>query len=182
VKILGISGTLIGSKTISITQYLMNEIKRQYPEFELEMINLKGFQLDFCDGRPQTEYNNDTQEIIEKFEKADGYVLGTTIIHGSIPGALKNLFDLIPISIFENKTIALVANGGNPQHSLAIENHLIPIIDYLKMNTLPNQVFALSSDFNSQNELNNPEIQDQLIQLAKDYGVIVNQSIQKMKS
>ncbi|NWQ42841.1 NAD(P)H-dependent oxidoreductase [Bacillus sp. EB106-08-02-XG196] len=181
-KILGISGTLIGSKTIIITKYLMNEIKRQYPEFELEMINLKDFQLDFCDGRPQTEYNNDTQEIIKKFENADGYVLGTTIIHNSIPGALKNLFDLIPVSIFENKTIALVANGGNPQHSQAIENHLIPITNYLKMKTLPNQVFAVSSDFNCQNELNNPEIQDQFIRLVKNYGEIVKQNTQEMKS
>jgi NAD(P)H-dependent FMN reductase len=169
-KILGLSGTLVGSKTILITQYLMNEIKRQYPDLKMELIDLKVFQLDFCDGRQTLQYNEDTQAIIAKFENADGYVLGTTILHGSIPGALKNLFDLIPASIFEGKTIALAATGGNPQHSKAVENHLIPITNYLKMNTLPNYVFAASSDFNSLNELENPEIQDQLMKLAKDYG------------
>jgi NAD(P)H-dependent FMN reductase len=156
----------------------MNEIKKQYPEYEVEMIDLKDFQLDFCDGRPLPKYNDDTQAIIAKFEKADGYILGTTIIHGSIPGALKNLFDLIPVSIFEGKTIALAATGGNPLHSQAIENHLKPITNYLKMNTLPEYVFAASSDFNPQNELKNPEIQHQLINLAKDYGEMCKQKVQ----
>jgi NAD(P)H-dependent FMN reductase len=169
-KILGISGTLVGSKTLVITQYLVNEIKRQYPDFEMEMIDLKDYRLDFCDGRPILQYNDDTQAILAKFENADAYVLGTTIIHGSIPGALKNLFDVLPTTVFEGKTIALAANGGNPQHSKAIEDHLKPITNYLKMNTVPNYVFATSGDFNSFNELENPEIREQLIYIAKEFG------------
>jgi NAD(P)H-dependent FMN reductase len=176
-KILGLSGTLVGSKTVLITQYLMNEIKRQYPDYEMELIDLKDFQLDFCDGRTSSHYNEDTQRMIEKFENADGYVLGTTILHGSIPGALKNLFDLIPAAIFEGKTIALAATGGNPQHSKAIEDHLKPITNYLKMNTLPSYVFATSGDFNSLNELENPEIREQLMNLAKDYGEKCKQKV-----
>jgi NAD(P)H-dependent FMN reductase len=178
VKILGISGTLVGSKTILITQYLMKEIQRQYPDYEMEMIDLKEFKLDFCDGRPTLQYNDDTQAVIAKFENADAYVIGTTILHGSIPGALKNLFDVIPAAIFEGKTIALAATGGNPEHSKAIENHLKPITDYLKMDTLPNYVFAASSDFNSLNKLENPEIQDQLMKLAKEYGEKCKQVVQ----
>jgi NAD(P)H-dependent FMN reductase len=177
VKILGISGTLVGSKTRIITQYLMNEIKRQYPDFELELIDLKDFQLDFCDGRPTIHYNEDTQAIIAKCENADAYVVGTTIIHGSIPGALKNLFDVIPATVFEGKTVALAANGGNPQHSKAIEDHLKPITNYLKMNTISNYVFATSGDFNSLNELNNPEIQDQVMQLVQEYGEKCKQKV-----
>lgn len=177
VKILGISGTLVGSKTIIITQYLMKEIKRQYPDFEMELLDLKDYQLDFCDGRPILHYNDDTQAIIAKFENADAYVLGTTIIHGSIPGALKNLFDVIPATVFEGKTIVLGANGGNPQHSKAIEDHLKPITNYLKMKTIPNYVFATSGDFNSFNEVESLEIRDQLIEIAKDFGQHCKQKV-----
>jgi NAD(P)H-dependent FMN reductase len=177
VKILGISGTLVGSKTRIITQYLVNEIERQYPDFEMEMIDLKDYQLDFCDGRPILHYNDHTRAIIAKFENADAYVLGTTIIHGSIPGALKNLFDVIPMTVFEGKTIALAANGGNPQHGKAIEDHLKPITNYLKMNTVPNYVFATSGDFNSFNKLDNLEIREQLMSIAKVFGEKCKQKV-----
>jgi len=173
VKIIGISGTLVGSKTKIITEILLNEVKNQHPEFEVDMVDLKNFSLDFCDGRPLSQYNEETQGLISKLEKVDGYVLGTTIMHGSIPGALKNLFDLVPPSIFEGKPIVLVANGGNPEHSLAIEKHLKPITDYLKMKNLANYVFVTSKDFNLQNEMDNPDIQEQIRCLAKEYGELL---------
>jgi len=167
----------VGSKTSVVTEYLINQIKKQYPEFEIELIDLKDFKLDFCDGRPLEKYNDDTKAIIGKIDGADGYILGTTILHGSIPGALKNLLDLVPIQSLEAKPIALVANGGNPEHSQAIDKHLKPIIHYFKMNTLPTDVFVTSNDFNQQNQLNNPEIQEQLMVLAKDFGERCNQKV-----
>ncbi len=169
-KILAISGTLVGSKTCIVTEYLLQQLKNQHSKMEFEMIDLKDFQLNFCDGRPLEKYNDDTQRIINKVENADGYILGTTILHGSIPGALKNLFDLIPVPALEGKPIALVANGGNPEHAQAIEKHLKPILSYLKMNTLPNDVFVTSADFNDRNEISNPETQEQLKMLAQAYG------------
>lgn len=172
-KIIGISGTLVGLKTKIVTEFLLNEVKNQYPEYEVELVDLKNFSLDFCDGRPITQYNEYTQVLISKMEKADGYILGTTIMHGSIPGILKNLFDLIPPTILEGKPIALAANGGNPEHAQAIEKHLKPITDYLKMKNVANYVFATSKDFNLQNEIDNPEIQDQIRNLAKEYGELL---------
>lgn len=167
----------MGSKTSVITKYLVNQMKKQYPEFQVDLIDLKDYQLDFCDGRPLEKYTADTQAIIEKIDAADGFILGTTILHGSIPGALKNLLDLVPVQSFEAKPIALVANGGNPEHSQAIEKHLKPIIHYLKMNALPNDVFVTSNDFNQQNELNNPDIQEQLMILARDLGEKCKQKV-----
>lgn len=179
VKILGVSGTLVGSKTRILTEVLLNEVKNKYPEFEVEMIDLKDFQLDFCDGRPLSNYNYDTQAITAKFENADGYIIGTTILHGSIPGALKNLFDVIPMTIFEGKTIALAATGGNSEHKHAVEKHLTPIIHYLKMNTVPDYVFATSSDFNTQNEWTNPEMRYQTLNLVREFGEMCKQKVLK---
>ncbi|MCM3587870.1 NAD(P)H-dependent oxidoreductase [Mesobacillus maritimus] len=171
-KILGMSGTLVGSKTSIVTEYLLKQIKKQNPEVEIEWVDLKDYSLDFCDGRPIEKYNEDTQRIISKVASADGYVLGTTILHGSIPGALKNLFDLIPGHVLGGKPIALVANGGNPEHQQAIEKHLKPILSYLNMKVLPNDVFVTSSDFNEKNEIKNPEILEQLLLLARDYDEV----------
>ncbi|KKK36890.1 hypothetical protein WQ57_16745 [Mesobacillus campisalis] len=176
-KVLVISGTLVGSKTLVATEYLLKQLKRQSPEMEIELVNLKEFKLDFCDGRQLEKYNGDTRLVIKQIENADGYVLGTTILHGSIPGALKNLFDLIPFPALEGKPIALVANGGNPEHSQAIEKHLRPMLHYLKMKLLPHDVFLTSSDFNEENEIHQPERQEQLMLLARDFKELCNQTL-----
>ncbi len=152
-KVLGISGTLVGSKTSILVDSLLKQLQQTLPDVEVELLDLKNYQLDFCDGRPTMKYSNETQAVIEKITQADAFIIGTTILHGSMPGALKNLFELVPIPAFTNKCVAFAANGGNHLHYLAIENYVKPVANYLKMFVLPEYAFALSSDFNELNEL-----------------------------
>ncbi|MEK3937089.1 NAD(P)H-dependent oxidoreductase [Sporosarcina sp. FSL W7-1349] len=152
-KVVGISGTLVGSKTRVLVEHLMQQVKQQYPECETDLVDLKEYSLELCDGRPTEQYGSDTKEVIRKIEEADAFLIGTTILHGSMPGALKNLFELVPVSAFSDKFTAFAANGGNPLHYLAIENYVKPIASYLKMWSLPEYLFVLSSDFNKENRL-----------------------------
>lgn len=157
-KILGISGTLVGSKTGVLVETLLDQVKHNLADVEVEFLDLKHYQMDFCDGRFVSDYSSDTQEVIRKIEEADAFIIGTTIMHGSIPGVLKNLFDIVPTSAFANKCVMFTANGGNPLHYLAVESYLKPIANYLKMFVLPEYVFALPSDFEKGNQLNEEKI------------------------
>lgn len=157
-KVLGISGTLVGSKTVALVGALLNQLQHNLSDVQVELIDLKDYDMNFCDGRFVSDYNQDTQTIIRKIQEADAFIIGTTIIHGSIPGALKNLFDVVPTAAFENKCVMFTANGGNPLHYLAVENYLKPIANYLKMFVLPQYVFALSGDFEKDNTLKKDKI------------------------
>src|SRR4051812_16832498 len=95
-KILGISGTITGSKTLIVVNEVINMIKKMNPEVETEILDLKQFDVQFCDGRPPSEYTGDTKKVIDMISSADSYIIGTPIFQGSFSGALKNLIDLVP--------------------------------------------------------------------------------------
>lgn len=153
-KVLGISGTLVGSKTKLIVEASLAIL--QGPDVEVELVDFKGLQLDFCDGRPNEAYSEDVQALMKKVAEADAFVIGTTILHGSMPGVLKNFFELMPMDAFANKSVFFVANGGNHLHYLAVENYVKPVANYLNMYAYPAYAFILSSEFDAQNNIIEP--------------------------
>ena len=172
-KILGISGTLVGSKTSLLVNMLVETLQQNMPNAEVEFLDLKNYQLDFCDGRPIGKYSDDTQKVIQQITEADAYIIGTTILHGSMPGVLKNLFELVPTQHFSNKCVLFAATGGNHLHYLAIENYVKPVANYLKMFAYPEYVFATSADFNEQNELHEKN-SNELTDLVTSYVTYLN--------
>lgn len=72
----------------------------------------------------------------------------------SIPGALKNVFDLLPVNAFRDKVIGLVATAGSSKHYLIPEMHLKPILSYMKAHTMQTYVFIEEKDFSNQQIVN----------------------------
>ncbi|PUB16854.1 NADPH-dependent FMN reductase [Paenisporosarcina sp. OV554] len=166
-KILLIDGTIIGSKTGAILEQVKVYIEQLNSELNLEIMKLADFNHQFVDGRPLGEYNEDMQRIVHKFEEADGYVLATPIFQGSIPGVLKNAFDLLHPRTMRYKPVSIVANGGTFQHHLVIENQLKPILDYFRCLVTPNYVYTTSSHFGEGNVIIDEDVHDRLRELAR---------------
>lgn len=61
-RLLGISGTITGSKTLVVVNKVLDELKSIHPEIEVELLDLKNFDLQFCDGRHPSDYNDDTKK------------------------------------------------------------------------------------------------------------------------
>ncbi|MGQ3380783.1 NADPH-dependent FMN reductase [Priestia endophytica] len=167
-KLLGISGTITGSKTAIVIQNLLEEVKRNNPEIEVELLDMKNYDVQFCDGRNPSTYNEDTRKVIDIVSSADFYIIGTPIFQGSITGVLKNLFDLIPPTSFRNKVMGFAATGGTYQHYLVIENQLKPIAGYFRSFVAPSYVYAHNSHFNDQKELVDEEVITRVNNLAKE--------------
>lgn len=163
-KIAVISGTLVGSKPGILANEAVERLKQR--NVEVVSINFKDYNLEFCDGRRIEHYNQDTQEVIRLLEGVQGVIISTTILHGSIPGVLKNFFEVVPISTFENKVMGFIASAGNERHYLALEQSLKPLASYLNAFSLPNYVFSMGSDFNQANELVNEDIANELDSLV----------------
>ncbi|MCM3726315.1 NAD(P)H-dependent oxidoreductase [Neobacillus cucumis] len=177
-KLLGISGTITGSKTKIVVEKVLEEVKKNHPEVEVELLDLKQFDIQFCDGRNPSTYTGDTRKVIDLVSSADFYIIGTPIFQGSITGALKNLFDLIPPKDFRNKVMGFVANGGTYQHYLVIENQLKPIASYFRAYVAPGFVYAHNDHFNSQNELVDQEVLERILALSEE--VVLMQKALKM--
>lgn len=171
-KLLGISGTITGSKTKVVVQKVLDEVKQQYPDVQVEMLDLKQYDVQFCDGRDPATYTGDTKKVIDLVKEADFYVIGTPIFQGSITGALKNLFDLVPPQNFRHKVMGLVATGGTYQHYLVIENQLKPIAGYLRAYVVPGSVYAHNDHFNEENEIIDEDVLKRITALSEEVVTI----------
>ncbi|WP_424768210.1 NADPH-dependent FMN reductase [Paenibacillus sp. sgz302251] len=152
-KLVGISGTVTGTKTSIIVQYVLDQVKKKYPDVNVEYVDLKTVDLQFCDGRDPHTYSGNTKEVIEQLLSADFFLIGTPIFRSSMTGALKNLFDLVPDEVFRNKVIGFVANGGTYQHYLVVENQVKPVAGYFRAFVTPSYVYVTNEHFNKENEI-----------------------------
>jgi MsuE subfamily FMN reductase len=145
-KLLGISGSLSGGKTLKAVKQAV-EFAELHANIETEIINLRDYDLQFCDGRVPWSYVGDTKILIDKIIKADAYIVGTPIYRGSLTGALKNVFDLIPNDALRGKIIGFIATGGTYHHYLAIEHQLNPLANYFRAHVVPGGVYAHNDHF-----------------------------------
>jgi len=166
-KILFVDGTIIGSKTGVVLNSVKHYIEQTGCGFDLELISLKDYNHEFVDGRPASDYNQDMQDLVKKFEEADGYILATPIFQGSIPGVLKNTFDMLHPKTMRYKPVSIVANGGTYRHHLVVENQLKPILDYFRCLVTPNYVYTHANHFDENNTIINEDVHNRLRELAR---------------
>ncbi|MBK5458103.1 NADPH-dependent FMN reductase [Peribacillus sp. TH27] len=167
-KLLGISGTVVGAKTCVVVQKILEEVKKTHPEVDVELLDLRNYSVSLCDGRDLSSYSDDTKKVVDIVSSADFYIIGTPIFQGSLSGALKNLFDLVHPQILRNKVMGFIATGGTYQHYLVIENQLKPIAGYFRTFVAPGSVYVHTDHFNKQNEIVDEEVLSRISDLAKE--------------
>lgn len=167
-KLLGISGTIVGSKTAIAVNHVLERVKQRHPDVETELLDMKQYDVQFCDGRNPADYAGDTKTVIDKVASADFYVIGTPIFQASITGVLKNLFDLVPVDAMYGKVMGFVANGGTYQHFLVVENQLRPIAGFFRAYVAPGYVYLQDAHFNDKREIADPDALRRLSGLADE--------------
>src|SRR5699024_2085255 len=104
-KIVLINGSIVGSNTQTAIEKVKNIFAKNYSDDKLTVIDLAKYDLPFSDGRNYFEYDGDAKEVTTKIMEADALVIGTPVFQASIPGTLKNIFDLLPLDALRNKTV-----------------------------------------------------------------------------
>jgi FMN reductase len=163
-KILLVDGTVFGRKTGAVLQQVQRYIADLNTDLELEILYFSDLKHQILDGSP---LNDDMKMMIQKFEEADGYIFASPIFQASIPGVLKNAFDMIPPKALRYKPAAMVGNGGTYQHHLVLENQLKPILDYFRCLVTPNYVYTHADHFDAENKIVDEEIHTRLKELAR---------------
>src|SRR5690625_8031300 len=110
-KIVGLSGSIVGSKTRTAMDYTVNSMTEKYPDAEVTLIDLADYDVQFSDGRNYLEYENDTGLITKMIMEADSIIVGTPIFQASIPATLKNIFDLLPVHAFQDKVVSMLVTA-----------------------------------------------------------------------
>ena len=167
-KVIGLSGTIIGEKTAKSVEEVLTAIKNVDNQLEMELIDLRNYDVEFVRGVPFSSYNEDTQSVVNKLNDADIIIIGTPIYQASIPGVLKNLFDHLAPDCFKGKVVGVVTNGGSEKHFLVTEYQLKPILSYFKAILPFNNVFLHTSCFGPGNKIVNEEENTRIQALAQE--------------
>jgi len=167
-KLVGVSGSLIGTKTSKMVFDVLSAAKKVDPTIETELVDLKDYEVEFVKGTPLLYYNEDTITVVNKILSADILLFGTPIYQASISGVLKNLLDHFPTDSFKSKVTGIVSTGGSHKHFLVSEYHLRPILTFLKGVVPTTSVFVHNEDFNDDNEIVSNNVLNRMQTLAEE--------------
>jgi FMN reductase len=111
------------------------------------LIDLGERRISLADGREPDSFGDDTGAVVEAVESADVVVFATPVYRGSMTGALKNLFDLLPVPALQAKVVALVAMGGSDHHFLGADRHMRDVLTFFGALVVPVSVYLTGADF-----------------------------------
>ena len=178
-KVLAIASSIVGSKTRTAMNAVVDEFKKSYVNVEIELLDLAELDIQFSDGRNYLEYEGDSGRITKAMMEADAIVIGTPIFQASIPATLKNLFDLLPVNALRDKIVSMVITAGSPKHFLIAEQQLKPILSYMKAQIIQTYVFIEEKDFHRK-EIINDDIFFRIARLVED-TVVLTESYAKIR-
>jgi FMN reductase len=112
-----------------------------------QVIDLGEQRVSFADGRAPSSFPDDTGAVIEAIELADVVVFATPVYRGSMTGALKNVFDLLPVQALAGKVVALVAMGASDHHFLGADRHWRDILTFFGALPIPASAYLTGADF-----------------------------------
>ena len=147
-KVLIIQGSLNPKSKTAIVIREAEKILDSSNGIEFQTLDLRSFNMQFCDGRKLQEYNSDTQKAYEMVDKADGLIIGMPVYCFSVSGPLKNFID-ITSSAMEKKVAGIICTTGSSMSYLASAD-LAKILAY-ESHVLSIQPVVCSSyeDFNN---------------------------------
>ena len=117
-NILIIQGSLNPHSKTAIVTGEAEKILDGFDNIEFQTLDLRSFNMQFCDGRKLQEYNSDTRKAYEMVDKADGLVIGMPVYCYSVSGPLKNFID-ITSSAMERKAAGIFCTTGSSMSYLA---------------------------------------------------------------
>lgn len=89
----------------------------------------------------------------------------------SIPGSLKNVFDLLPVDAFRDKVVGILMTAGSPKYYLVTEQQLRLILTYMKAQVVQSYVFIEAKVIHL-GEVNNGDVTLRIDRLIEDTVVL----------
>ena len=129
------------------------------------LLHLGDFSVSFADGRPPTDFPDDTGKLVDQVSSADMFLIATPIFRASYTGALKNLLDHLPVEALHGKVCGLIGMGGSDHHYLAVDTQLRPVLGWFGAVITPTTVYLQSRDFQD-GQLASPQAAADLQSLA----------------
>jgi FMN reductase len=167
VKIVGIGGSL---RPNSYTHLALQTAAQRLEALgaEVEIIDLRQWQLPFCNGGKEYSEYPDVQRLRDTVRNTDGLILATPEYHGGVSGVLKNALDLLSFDELSGKVTGLISVLGGQSNSNAL-NDLRLIVRWVHGWVIPEQIAVgqAYSAFNPEGKLLDEKLSQRFDQFAQ---------------
>jgi FMN reductase len=166
--VVAVCGSLGAQSTTKMALSLALKGAEEYGA-DTRMIALRDYKLVFYGEVDEKDYPPDVFRLREEIKESDGIIFGTPEYHGSMSGALKNMFDLMSQEQLEGKIVGLVGVAGG--HTGAI-NSLITLRTIgrnMHFWVLPQEVSVADSSktFKDDGTVTDPAIERRLLNIGR---------------
>jgi FMN reductase len=114
---------------------------------DIELIDLGELRMSFAGAREPDGAIDDSGAVVEAIERAHVVAFATPVYRGSMTGALKNVFDLLPVPALAAKVVALVAMGASDHHFLGADRHWRDVLTFFGALPTPVSAYLTGADF-----------------------------------
>ena len=167
-RIVGLAGSLrAGSSTQSAVRYALRGAEKDGAQ--TRFLDLAGYDLPFLGRDREPKGREAVERFLGDLRAADGIVLGSPEIHGSLSGLLKNALDLTDRETFEGKMLGLIGVAGGRLGASETLSHLRAIGRSLHAWVVPVQVSIGAADkaFDSRGEPVDADVRDRLLSVGR---------------
>jgi len=159
-KVLIIQGSLNPKSKTAIVAQEVEKILHRCDGIDCQTLDLRYFEIQFCDGRKLKDYGSDTQKAYDMVQESDGLIIGMPVYCYSVSGPLKNLID-ITSSAMENKVAGIFCTTGSSMSYLASAD-LAKILAYESQVLSVQPVVCSSYEDFKNGKLDSQKVQDKL--------------------
>jgi len=169
VRVIGLAGSL---RAESATRLAVGCVLRGAEEegATIKLLDLAGYDLPFLGREGEEGGANAVARFRADLRAADGIILGSPEIHGSVSGVLKNALDLASGHEFEGKMVGLVGIAGGRMGATETLSHLRTIGRSLHAWVVPTQASIGDSSiaFDSHAEPVDPGLRERLRSVGRE--------------
>jgi FMN reductase len=144
IRVVGVCGSL---NPTGKTRAALSVALKGSAEYEAEtrLIELRDYELVFYGSVRDDGYPEDVHRLRQELREAQGIIIATPEYHGSLSGALKNMFDLMSTEEFEAKIVGLIGVAGGQVGAIHSLNSMKNICRNLHCWVLPQEVSIAES-------------------------------------
>jgi len=134
-----------------------------------QLLDLASYDLPFLGRDQEPAGRNAVERFLGDIRAADGIILGSPELHGSLSGVLKNAIDLTNRDTFEGKMLGLIGVAGGRMGAGDTLSHLRAIGRSLRAWVVPTQVSIGAADkaFDPRGEPVDADVRDRLMSVGR---------------